>query len=92
MDGQTPNTVGMIVEPTDSGPGPMDVLEARITLETRRLMDDQLEAVDRLRELLNVSPASSPTHIARRAHIIAEQIVLADAQLSVLRRMTGNLW
>lgn len=67
-----------------SGPGPLDVLEARITLATRGAMDDATRAVERLREVLDRSPAPTPAEVAREAHLVADRI---DRAVTVARTL-----
>lgn len=55
-------------EPLDSGPGPLDVLEARITLDQRRALDSAARYLEQIAETASEPRGRSPLEIAAQLH------------------------
>ena len=79
-----------IVGVVDSGPGPLDVLEARITLETRHALDSANRAVEQLVEFLDQSPRPQPSAVARHCRLVASDIENAVHAAHALARVSGD--
>lgn len=86
----TPNTAAtpIAATPVDSGPGDLDVLEARITLTVRSAHDAATRAVERLREVLDRDPAPTPAQVAREARQLADRIDEAVRTARTLEALT----
>lgn len=86
------NTASTTVSATvvDSGPGPLDVLEARITIETRNALDTANRAVERLVAFLERDPRPQPHEVGRMCSGVAEEITRALTVARTLGVLGGD--
>lgn len=89
-DQQNTAATPVAATPIDSGPGPLDVLEARITLETRHALDSANRAVEQLVAFLEQSPRPQPSAVARHCRLVAADIDNAVGTAHALARVSGD--
>ena len=87
---QIPDSNGESITPTDSGPGPLDVLEARAVLITRNALDDAEAAVRRLVAFLDRDLRPTPITVASEARRVAQAIEHALTQVATIDNLMGD--
>jgi hypothetical protein len=83
MDGQTNQAQEVPGVLVDTGPTPLDVLEARMTLAERVLLDRERVLRQNLQEM---TAEGSPAHLAQ----LTESLRLVEARLQQLRQMRSD--
>jgi hypothetical protein len=83
MDGQTNGAQQAPGVAVDTGPTPLDVLEARMTLQERELMN----RMEQMRVQLAQAAANEPPH--RITHL-AQSLELLNARLDLVRSLRSD--